>query len=125
MKLSQLELQFHYQYSKTYFEHKICKFLFQLNQKDILKQYCKQVKLYSVTVGKKPSKAQFYVEKPKVVQELISGFVKASNKLSNSISTINIRGLGLDNKFSIIENEENIINDKKGNDEGRNSLDKK
>ena len=100
-------------------------FHYLLQKKDILKQYCKQVKLYSVTVGKKPSKAQFYVEKPKVVQELISGFVKASNKLSNSISTINIRGLGLDNKFSIIENEENIINDKKGNDEGRNSLDKK
>ena len=100
-------------------------FHYLLQKKDILKQYCKQVKLYSVTVGKKPSKAQFYVEKPKVVQELISGFVKASNKLSKSITTVDIRGLGLGGKFGIIENEENIINDKKGNDEGRNSLDKK
>ena len=101
-------------------------FHYLLEKKETIKKYCKQVKIYSVTVGKKPSKAKFYVEKPKVVQELINGFVRASNKLSNSISTINIRGLGgLNNKFSIIGKEEDDVEKKNINDEGRNSLDKK
>jgi len=51
--------------------------------------------------------------------------VKASNKLSNSISTIDIRGLGLNNKFNIKEDEDNISEEKDINETGRNSLDKK
>ena len=96
-----------------------------IKKKDEIKKYCKKVKLYGVTVGKKPSQAKFYVEKPKNVQDLITGFVKASNKLSNSISTIDIRGLGLNNKFNIKEDEDNISEEKDINETGRNSLDKK
>ena len=95
-------------------------------KKDKIKQYCKKVKIYGITVGKKPSKAKFYVEKPKNVQELITGFVRASNKLSNSISTIDIRGLGLNNKYRIEEDDElNISEENNIKETGRNSLDKK
>ena len=96
-----------------------------IKKKDVIKKFCKKVKIYGVTVGKKPSKAKFYVEKPKNVQELITGFVRASNKLSNSISTIDIRGLGLNNKYRIQEEDEiNISKENEANEIGRNSLDK-
>ena len=93
-------------------------------KKDEIKKYCKKVKIYSITVGKKPSKAHYYVEKPKNVQELISGLVKASNKLSSSISTLDIRGLALNNKFNMEKEEEEEIDDN-DIDNGRNSLRKK
>ena len=92
-------------------------------RKDVIKKYCKKVKIYSVIVGKKPSKANYYVEKPKNVQEIINSFVKASNKLSSSISTLDIRAVGLNSKYSMEKKEEEEIgNDDK--DEGRNSLEK-
>ena len=94
-------------------------------KKDEIKKYCKKVKIYSITVGKKPSKAHYYVEKPKNVQELISGLVKASNKLSSSISTLDIRGLALNNKFNMEKQEEEDEIEDKGIDSGRNSLNKK
>ena len=94
-------------------------------KKDEIKKYCKKVKIYSITVGKKPSKAHYYVEKPKNVQELISGLVKASNKLSSSISTLDIRGLALNNKFNMKENEEEDEIEDNDIDSGRNSLHKK
>ena len=49
-------------------------------KKDQIKKYCKKVKIYGITVGKKPSKANYYVEKSKNVQELVNVFVKASQK---------------------------------------------
>ena len=94
-------------------------------KKDEIKKYCKKVKIYSITVGKKPSKAHYYVEKPKNVQELISGLVKASNKLSSSISTLDIRALALNNKFNMEKQEEEDEIEDKGIDSGRNSLNKK
>ena len=94
-------------------------------KKDDIKKHCKNVKIYGITVGKKPSKAKFYVEKPKNVQELLTEFVKTSNKLSNSISTVNIRKFGLNNKYRIEEDEINIREDNNIKDSGRNSLDKK
>ena len=105
-------------------DEKMFDYLFK--KKDEIKKYCKKVKIYGITVGKKPSKAKFYVEKPKNVQELITGFVRASNKLSNSISTIDIRGFGLNNKYRIEEDDElNISEENNINETGRNSLDKK
>jgi trehalose 6-phosphate synthase/phosphatase len=95
-------------------------------KKDEIKKYCKKVKIYSITVGKKPSKAHYYVEKPKNVQELISGLVKASNKLSSSISTLDIRALALNNKFNMEQEEEGEEIDDDDIDNGRrNSLRKK
>ena len=119
---------------KKYFDFILCigddtsdekMFDYLLKKKDDIKKYCKKVKIYGITVGKKPSKAKFYVDKPKNVQDLITGFVKASNKLGNSISTMNIRGLGLNNKYRIQEDEINNENDDDNNETGRNSLDKK
>ena len=94
-------------------------------KKDEIKKYCKKVKIYSITVGKKPSKAHYYVEKTKNVQELISGLVKASNKLSSSISTLDIRALALNNKFNMEKQEEEDEIEDNGIDSGRNSLNKK
>ena len=92
-------------------------------KKDAIKKYCKKAKFFGITVGKKPSKANYYVEKIKNVQELVSNLVRASNKLSTSISTLDIRGLALNNRFSIHQEEE----DNEGNDrnEVRNSSRKK
>ena len=92
-------------------------------KKDEIKKYCKKVKIYGITVGKKPSKAHYYVEKPKNVQELVSSLVKASNKLSSSISTLDIRALALNNKFNMDQEEEEI--DDNDIDNGRNSSRKK
>ena len=119
---------------KKYFDFILCigddtsdekMFDYLIKKNDDIKKHCKKVKIYGITVGKKPSKAKFYVDKPKNVQDLIVGFVKASNKLGNSISSMNIRGLGLNNKFRIQEDEINIGNKNDINEIGRNSLDKK
>ena len=93
-------------------------------KKEEIKKYCKKAKIYSITVGKKPSKAHYYVEKPKNVQELVSSLVKTSNKLSSSISTLDIRALALNNKFNMEKEEEEEIDDN-DIDNGRNSLRKK
>ena len=93
-------------------------------KKDNIKKYCKKVKLFGVTVGKKPSKANYYVEKPKNVQELISILVRASNKLSSSISTLDIRAAALNSKFSMSKKEEEENEDEDDKDY-RNSNRKK
>ena len=93
-------------------------------KKDEIKKYCKNVKFYSITVGKKPSKANYYVEKTKNVQELVSIFVKASSKLSSSISTLDIRALALNSKFSMKQNEEDEFEDD-DSEEIRKSMRKK
>ena len=93
-------------------------------RKEEIKKYCKKAKIYSITVGKKPSKANFYVENPKKVQELINELVKASNRLSSSISTLDIRGLALNTKYRIKNIEEKEI-EEDDNGEVRNSLKKK
>ena len=71
-----------------------------------IKKYSENIVLYSITVGKKPSKAKYYVNNPRNVKELISNiFVKNSQKVSNnSISTSEIRKSVLNNKYNI-ENE--------------------
>ena len=93
-------------------------------KKDEIRKFCKKAKIYGITVGKKPSKANFYVEKIKNVQEMINAFVKASNKLSSSISTLNIRASALNTKYRIENNEEEEVEDD-DIEEGRKSLGKK
>ena len=78
-----------------------------LNKKEIeIKNYSKNVVLYPITVGKKPSKAKYYVDNPKNVKEMINIFVKNSHKMSSSISTYEIRKSNLKTKYNI-ENERN------------------
>ena len=99
-------------------------FYYLKTRKDAIKNYCKNARIYSIIVGKKPSNASFYVEKPKNVQEMINLFVKASNKLSSSISTLDIRALALNSKYSL-ENKEIDSKENDASEEGRNSLGKK
>ena len=73
-----------------------------LNRKEVeIKKYCKNVTLYPITVGKKPSKAKYYVDNPNNVKELINLFVKYSHKTSSSISTSEIRKSSLKNLYNI------------------------
>ena len=73
-----------------------------LNQREVeIKKYSKNVVLYPITVGKKPSKAKYYVDSPKNVKKMISIFVKNSHKMSSSISTSEIRKSNLKNKYNI------------------------
>ena len=79
--------------------------------KDI-KKYLKNVKINTVTVGKKPSDAMYYVNNPKGVQEIIQEFVKSTHKLSSSYSTMNIRGMLKESKALFNLNDSNDkIND--------------
>lgn len=80
-----------------------------LNRKEVeIKKYCKNAILYPITVGKKPSKAKYYVDNPKNVKEIINIFVKTSHKMLNSISTSEIRKSTLNNKYYIVENDRNL-----------------
>ena len=71
-----------------------------------IKKYCKDVNIYSITVGKKPSKAKYYVNSVKNVKEIINIFVKITEKTSSSISSSIIRKSTLNLKYNI-ENEKN------------------
>ena len=71
-----------------------------------IKKYCKEACIYSITVGKKPSKAKYYVNNIKNVKEIINIFVKISEKTSSSYSSNIIRKSTLDLKYNI-ENEKN------------------
>ena len=66
-----------------------------------IKKYSKDVVLYPITVGKKPSKAKYYVDNPRIVKDLINVFVKNSQRMSSSISTSEIRKSTLKNKYNI------------------------
>ena len=73
-----------------------------LNRKEVeIKKYCKNAILYPITVGKKPSKAKYYVDNPNNVKEIINIFVKYSHKTSSSISTSEIMKSTLKNKYNI------------------------
>ena len=71
-----------------------------------IKKYCKGVCIYSITVGKKPSKAKYYVNSIKNIKEIINIFVKISEKTSSSYSSNIIRKSTLNLKYNI-ENEKN------------------
>ena len=77
-----------------------------LNKREVeIKKYSKNAFLYPITVGKKPSKAKYYVDSPKDVKEIINIFVKNSHKIASSISTSEIRKSTLKSKF--YENDKN------------------
>ena len=69
-----------------------------------IKKYSKEICLYSITVGKKPSKAKYYVNNSKNVKEILNYLVKISEKSSSSISSSIIRKSTLNLKYNI-ENE--------------------
>ena len=77
------------------------------DKKEVIRKYSKNVKINTVTVGKKPSHAMYYVDNPRGVKEIIQEFVKASNRCASSYSTMNMRGLLHDSKglFNLDEEE--------------------
>ena len=73
-----------------------------LKQKEI--RNCNQkAKLISITVGKKPSEAEFYVNNVKDVQELIH---KLTLKLAKSVSSFDIKKAVLASQFQLEQEEE-------------------
>ena len=78
-----------------------------LNKKESeIKKYSKDVCIYSITVGKKPSNAKYYVNSIKNVKEIINTFAKISEKTRSSISSSVIRKSTLNLKYNI-ENKNN------------------
>ena len=70
--------------------------------------------LISITVGKKPSEAEYYVNKPNDVKDLINKF---TFKLSKSVSSFNIKDAAMIAKFQ--DENDNDENDKeKGEHKG-------
>ena len=68
-----------------------------LKQKEI-KSFNQKAKLISITVGKKPSEADYYANSVKDVQELIN---KLTLKLAKSVSTFDIKKAALASQFQM------------------------
>ena len=82
-------------------DEKMFRFL-KLKQKEI--RNCNQkAKLISITVGKKPSEAEYYVNNVKDVQELIH---KLTLKLAKSVSSFDIKKAVLASQFQLGQEEE-------------------
>ena len=58
-----------------------------------IKKYSKNAKIYTVTVGKKPSSADCYVDTTAEVRAILEAFTQISNRKSKSSSTLDIRAL--------------------------------
>ena len=76
------------------------------NKESEIRNYSRNAKLYSITVGKKPSEAKYYADNTKDVENLIENFVKSSRKFATSISTLDIKSMALNSKFSMDDEEE-------------------
>ena len=79
-------------------------------KKEILK-FNHNAHLISVTVGKKPSEAEYYVNNPNDVKNLINKFTL---KLAKSVSSFNIKDAARISKFQDEEEENNNDKDKLG-----------
>ena len=73
-----------------------------LKQNEI-KSFNPKAKLISITVGKKPSEADYYVNNVKDVQELIN---KLTLKLAKSVSSFDIKNANLVSQFQLEQEEE-------------------
>ena len=60
------------------------------NKKKEIEKYCKNIKIITCTIGKKPSEAHYYVNNPKSVQEVIEEMVKNSKSLPSHNSQENL-----------------------------------
>ena len=59
-------------------------------KKKEIEKYCKNIKIITCTIGKKPSEAHYYVNNPKSVQEVIEEMVKNSKSLPSHNSQENL-----------------------------------
>ena len=63
------------------------------NKKQEIKKFSKHVKIYTVTVGKKPSSAYSYVDSVSDVRTILEAFMQISNRKKFSCSTTDLRSL--------------------------------
>ena len=68
-----------------------------------IKSFNPKVKLISITVGKKPSEADYYVNNVKDVQELIN---KLTLKIAKSVSSFDIKTAAMTYQFQLAQEEE-------------------
>ena len=73
-----------------------------LKQNEI-RSFNPKAKLISITVGKKPSEADYYVNNVKDVQELIN---KLTLKIAKSVSSFDIKNAALASQFQLEQEEE-------------------
>jgi trehalose 6-phosphate synthase/phosphatase len=69
-------------------------------KKEEIKNFNKNVKIYTVTVGKKPSSALSYVDSTTDVRTILEAFMQISNRKSLSSSTNDLRSLNIFNESS-------------------------
>lgn len=73
-----------------------------------LKVYNKNIKLLSITVGKKPSNAMYYVDNSKDIQSLIEDFIKVGHNVGGSLSNYDIKSEANKKEMNLEENEKDI-----------------
>jgi trehalose 6-phosphate synthase/phosphatase len=78
-------------------------------KREEIKHYSKNVKIYTVCVGKKPSKAQAYLESPTDVKSLLESFVQLSIKSKLSQSTMNLTHLAMLTDTTELSSDKGII----------------
>lgn len=83
-----------------------------------IKHFSKKVKVYTVTVGKKPSSAASYVDSTADVRTILEAFMQISNRKTISSSSADLRSLNLFGESSTtISNEKtHLIVDEVGSD---------
>jgi trehalose 6-phosphate synthase/phosphatase len=74
-----------------------------------IKHYSKNVKIYTVCVGKKPSKAQSYLESPTDVKTLLESFVQLSIRSKLSNSTFNLANLGMLTDTTELSSDKGVV----------------
>ena len=80
-------------------------FRFLNKKKNDIKAFNHNIKIINITVGKKPSEAEYYVNNTKEVQDLIN---KLTLKLAKSVSSFDIKKAALVAQFQMEqENEDN------------------
>jgi trehalose 6-phosphate synthase/phosphatase len=69
-------------------------------KKNKLIKYINNPKVFTVTVGKKPSKAESYLDSTSDVRSILDNFMQISNRKAMSSSTFNIRGFKIKHETS-------------------------
>ncbi len=69
-------------------------------KKEEIQKYSKNIQIYTVTVGKKPSSAECYLDSTTDVRTVLEGFMQISNRKAMSSSTYNIRAGNFMNETS-------------------------
>jgi trehalose 6-phosphate synthase/phosphatase len=83
-------------------------------KKSAIKNFAKNLKSYSITVGKKPSSADCYVDNASDVRNLLEVFMQCSIKKKMSSSTFDVRNIGSLNESTTGDHNSSSSNDRVG-----------